>query len=419
MNPRFRLRAHVPGLALALALCPLHGAPPYPTEITVNITPPGAVAAGAAWRLAGEELWRPAGVAQTNVSPGMLLLEFRAIPGWETPSERTVNLSSESMVSLFVEYVAQPQYPIELSTTFGGYLHTEAWSPTGFSTLDGRLDRAPSLAWESAVRFPRTARMPTNNLGWRVRVYALAQPHYQFVGWQGDLSGARNPITLVMNRPYRIRALFERALGLAPAMAVHSAGDYHASGSLVVHGQFIYEPADRLRELRWRPELPKGWSLAGVSGLGGPIIEDGEVRFTEWLGHNPIHFNMTLAVPANESGPRALAGEVEFSFVDGTNSFVRSVRALAFPGNELLVNSRPSPAAILDLSLVNARPVLQLRGEIGRTYTVQQVPEFLMNFERFWWFLADVTFTNSPQTWVDDSFSAGFPSSMYRAVLIE
>lgn len=266
-------------------------------QLTVGISPPEAIAAGAAWRLAGKTDWRPSGVAQTNTSAGVHGVEFRPIPDWIVP----------------------------------------------------RTD---------PVVMPRT------NAGWRVQPRALPDSDYRFMGWHGDVSGSRNPVTLVMNRAYAVQARFARVLGSGGA--VQMARGYFSPGTLVVYSQFNYDRGQPLRELRWRPSLPPGPNLAAVAGLTGPEISDGQIVFTGQLGHNPVPLNLTIEVPAGEVAPRELGGVVEYSFVGGAESVVRLVDT-PFGTGSLGLNPRPSPAAHLAIRRAEGHPVLRLTGEVGRT----------------------------------------------------
>jgi len=416
-SPRRHFSAGTAAGFLTLAIS-LHAQ--LPTQIRVDLAPAEAVTAGAAWRLAGETAWRPSGVFQTDLPPGVYLLEYKPIPGWLAPRlANAVSLGPESTVVVAVTYPPQPDVPLTVTSTEGGYVRGEDWAPTGFGTSGG-LDLLESQDWEAAVRKPTGFDfiMPRENRGWRVRLRALPFPGYRFIGWAGDATSYRNPITLIMNRPYAVSAQFARTFSPV-AEAVQSADAYHSPGTLVVHGQFNRAPGEQVGELRWRPSLPAGWTLTAASGLANPRLEDDQIRFSDSLGHNPIVFNMEITVPPGPSGPRELGGTVEYRPVGSTNFMIRPVRSLLGPGN-LVLNSRPNPAARLGVRpRENGQPRLEISGVIGRTYTLEHVPEFFTGYERFWWFLSDVLLTNSPQTWIDDTSLRTQSSGMYRAVLIE
>lgn len=388
-------------------------------QLTVSISPPEAVAAGAAWRLAGESDWRPSGVAQTHIPPGTHVIEYRPIPDWVAPrTEGVIHVGADAIVVVATSYHPQPDFPVDATATEGGYLRAERWRPIGPGDAVQAPGPSDSFRWESAVRRPGTFDfvMPRTNAGWRVQIRALPNPDYRFVGWEGDVAAFRNPLTLVMNRPYAVQARFVRVLGAGGAAQMADA--YLSPGPLVVHGQFNYAPGQQLRELRWRPALPPGWRSVDVSGLAGPRIVADEIVFSGPLGHNPILFNLDLEVPAGETGPRELGGVVEYGLVGNPDLIVRPVGTPFGPGN-LVLTPRPSPAAQLAINQVNARLVLRLTGEVGRTYTLLHVPEFLPGYERFWWFVSDVVLTNATQTWVDETVFAQVPSGIYRAVLVE
>ena len=68
--------------------------------LIVGIQPQGAVDAGAQWRLAGESVWRMAGVAANGVATGGREVEFKAVDGWITPLPATISVLANQIVTL-------------------------------------------------------------------------------------------------------------------------------------------------------------------------------------------------------------------------------------------------------------------------------------------------------------------------------
>ena len=399
--------------------------PQFQPSLTVSITPPEAIAAGAAWRLAGETAWRESGVAYTNPPVGLHFLEFKPVEGWIDPGDdHSVWLSADLIRSLGpMEYQPAARYPITVTSSTGGQVEQQYWQPMGFNgvfpPLTDGTPEALNREWERARREPpRAARMPRDNAGIRVRLHALAAPGYRFVGWTGGATGTRNPMSFITDAPRAIRAAFARAL--TGIEATQTAETYSSPGILVVHCQFNYRMGDQLQSLEWRPNLPPGWTLASVDGLGGPIVDRARIRFAGALGFNPIQFNLTLQVPAGETGRKDLSGEVTYRLVGEANPTVRPIGTLTgHPALQLVPGA--SPAARLDLEILNGRPVLSVHGLAGRTYVIEQIPELFESapFNRRWWYLGDAALTNSPQTFVDAFSEVTGGRAYYRATAIE
>jgi uncharacterized repeat protein (TIGR02543 family) len=387
--------------------------------VTVDLRPAAAVAAGAAWRLLGESGWRDSGVAYADLPPGPQFLEFRAVAGWETPAW-DLPLQAEEPGTLVIvppAYAEIPLHPVEVAATAGGFVAEEFWPPMVFDGLRPPgiqdSDEARNSDWERALRTgTRTRSMPRNNTGWRARLRALAFPGYEFVGWSGDAAGTRNPLSFVVQGPRRIQAHFARPFTTG---TVRLTAEYCASpGRAAIHGQFGFPAGGRLEELRCRPELPPGWRLAAVDGLGSPALEGVAIVFRGLLGQNPVQFNLHVEVPAGESGRRTIAGQFEYRLTGEASSTVRPLTPLTVPAG-------PSPAARLALDISTGRPVLAVGGVVGKTYTLEQTPHFPGPLQGLpmWVYLGDLTLTNSPQFFADPFPLATGGSVFYRATIVE
>ncbi|MCL4181287.1 MAG: hypothetical protein KJ072_26550 [Verrucomicrobia bacterium] len=386
----------------------------------MHLAPPEAVAVGAAWRLLGESTWRDSGVAYGDLPFGQHFLEFKPVDGWMAPvSDRPV-LIAEGLVTGVgsPSYRLIPRYPIVVTTTGGGFVEEEAWSPAGFSALHPFGDNSPSglnRAWERARREqPRPMTMPFENFGWRVRMRAMAFPGYQFAGWSGDFTGTRNPTTFIVHEPRRIVAHFVPT-GMAVS-ATHQAESCASPGTATIHAQFSYPPGEQLEQLEWKPALPTGWTLLTAVGLGGPRVEGDALVFEGPLGHNPVQFNLRVAVPSGEIGLKTIAGEAIYSLKGEAQSAVQTIDARA-------LTVQPSTAARLELALDSAagHPRLRVEGVVGKTYSIEQTIALWppSGPPQLWAFLGDITLTNTSEIFIDPFPLATVGGIYYRASIVE
>jgi uncharacterized repeat protein (TIGR02543 family) len=401
--------------AIAIGMLGAVAALGWQANLTVNISPPEAVAAGAGWRLLGEAVWRNSGIAYTNLPLGVHFLEFRPVDGWIAAVEdRPVVIEELTSIVMFGSYRLVPIYPVFVTSTAGGFVQEEPWLPFSIYGLrpPGSVDPATSgnLDWDRAFRESQLRYMPRENSGWRVQLRAMAFPGYQFVGWSGDVTGTRNPLTFIVPGPQRIQAHFARPSTWIAATQL--ADYYYTPGFASIHGQFSFPVGDRLQLLKWRPKLPPRWKLTGVSGLGGPLIRGTEVVFEGLLGYNPIQFNLSVEVPGGETGAKEVLGEVEYALLGNMLTNTQPVSALT-------VVAQASPAARLRIDVSRGQPLVSIQGVVGQTYTLEQsyalLPERYLN----WWFMSDVTLTNSPQLWVDPMPLAAGGNAFYRATILK
>ena len=85
--------------------------PPGYGSLTVAISPPEAVAAGARWRVDGGS-WRSSGSTLSSVQEGPHFLEFEAIAGWGAPAVREITIAEDSGNSESASYQSQTAVPI-------------------------------------------------------------------------------------------------------------------------------------------------------------------------------------------------------------------------------------------------------------------------------------------------------------------
>ena len=114
------------------------------------------------------------------------------------------------------------------------------------------------------------------------------------------------------------------ATATATVSAGHSAPSYQPGGSLTISNH-LDRPADTtLLSLLWKPNLPTGWTIASVSGDGGPELgPDGRsILFTGALSGDPLQFSYVVAVPAAASGQYSLGAQVEYHLGGAINAQV-------------------------------------------------------------------------------------------------
>ncbi len=163
---------------------------------------------------------------------------------------------------------------------------------------------------------------------------AEAANGYGFVNWGGDCSGTAPTCTLT--NITGSREVTANLVDLSATLSVtQSAPGYQAGGPLRVSASLNDTSGTSPLSLLWRPRLPAGWTLAGVSGEGSPeLSQDGsEILFTGNLGAMPLDFSYQVAVPADAQGPQVIGATVEYQNGTMTNP----VTLMASP-NPLILN---------------------------------------------------------------------------------
>ncbi len=67
--------------------------PPNTGSLTVNLSPSGAVLAGAQWRVDGGS-YRNTGDTATGLTPGLHTVSFKAVSGYTTPADKSITITS-------------------------------------------------------------------------------------------------------------------------------------------------------------------------------------------------------------------------------------------------------------------------------------------------------------------------------------
>ncbi len=155
--------------------------PPNTGSLSVNLSPPGAVSAGAQWRVDGGS-YRNDGDTLTGLTLGSHSVSFKSVSGYTTPAEKSVSITSgvTATDSGTYSFIAPSTYTLTINP--GGSQGYVAASPSG---SDGDY-----------------------TAGTVIQLTAYADFGYHFVGWGGALSGTANPAPLVMNGNKTVSANF-------------------------------------------------------------------------------------------------------------------------------------------------------------------------------------------------------------------
>lgn len=119
-----------------IIVIPGQGVASNPGLVEVTITPPAAVAAGAAWKFsslsdADFSTKNPSALAVT--SSAKVQLQFKAIPGWNLPTNQSVSISPGLVASVTATYT--PAGPLIQSATQTGTSLTFSWAAVSNQTF--------------------------------------------------------------------------------------------------------------------------------------------------------------------------------------------------------------------------------------------------------------------------------------------
>ena len=188
-------------------------------SLVVNLSPAGAVSAGAQWQVDGTG-YNNSGQAVGSLTPGQHQITFKSISGYSTPASFAVNVVASQQTTTNATYtaVAPSTYLLSLN----------------YNSTQGGASASPSASGNNYTA------------GAVVQIYASASSGYHFTGWSGDASGTANPTTITMNVNKTVTANFasgDPSLGtltvtILPQAAAtagvtwgFNANDFRASGS--------------------------------------------------------------------------------------------------------------------------------------------------------------------------------------------
>lgn len=169
---------------------------PNTGSITVNLSPAGAVSAGAQWRVDGGN-YRNSGDTVIGLTAGSHTISFKSVSGYTTPADKTISVSNG------LNNTTSISYTVDAPTTY----------TLNVSAVHGYVAVNPDLN-----EYPP---------GTEVRLIANPDDGYVFDSWSGNASGSDPKIYVTMNRDRNITANFkvDTSMGhirvnISPAQAV-------------------------------------------------------------------------------------------------------------------------------------------------------------------------------------------------------
>jgi uncharacterized repeat protein (TIGR02543 family) len=165
--------------------------PPTATgSLVVNLSPAGAISAGAQWQVDGTG-YNSSGQVVGYLTPGSHTVSFKPISGYTTPANQivTINANAQTTAGGMYSVITQSTYTLTLN-----------YNPAQGGASPSPL--VPEIYYTyGSYSFGYTANSTT-------LVQASASTGYHFTGWSGDASGSANPITVTMNGNKNITANF-------------------------------------------------------------------------------------------------------------------------------------------------------------------------------------------------------------------
>lgn len=155
-------------------------------SLVVNLSPAGAISAGAQWQVDGTG-YNGSGQVVGYLTTGSHTVSFKPISGYTTPANQivTINANAQTTASGTYSAIVASTYMLTLNQGGNGYI-----DPSPFGTWNG-----------SAYVY---------SAGSTVQLTANANIGYHFIGWAGDAaaSGTQNPTTITMNGNKNVTANF-------------------------------------------------------------------------------------------------------------------------------------------------------------------------------------------------------------------
>jgi uncharacterized repeat protein (TIGR02543 family) len=164
--------------------------PPATGSLVVNLSPAGAISAGAQWQVDGTG-YNSSGQVVGYLTPDSHTVSFKPISGYATPANQIVTINANAQTT------AGGTYSVITPST---YTLTINYNPTQGGASPSPLVPQTSSTYGS-YSFGYTGNAVT-------LVQASASTGYHFTGWSGDASGSANPITVTMNGSKNITANF-------------------------------------------------------------------------------------------------------------------------------------------------------------------------------------------------------------------
>jgi uncharacterized repeat protein (TIGR02543 family) len=156
--------------------------PTSPTgSLVVNLSPAGAISAGAQWNVDGGAYY-VSGSVIAALTPGQHTISFKSVSGYTTPASQIVNITANAQTTANASYtaIAASTYTLTLN----------------YNNTQGGASASPLTSGNIYTA------------GANVQLYASASSGYHFTGWSGDASGTANPTTMTMTGNKNVTANF-------------------------------------------------------------------------------------------------------------------------------------------------------------------------------------------------------------------
>ena len=143
---------------------------PSAGSLVVNLSPAGAVSAGAQWRVDGGS-YQNSGDVVVSLTPGSHTVSFKSVSGYTAPVDQTANIVANAQTTINASYTTVTATTYTL-TTFS-------------DPAQGSVSPNPSRVIYSP--------------GETVALTAYNQPGWHLSSWSGDAGGSANPVSVLMN----------------------------------------------------------------------------------------------------------------------------------------------------------------------------------------------------------------------------
>ncbi len=184
---------------------------PNTGSITVNITPAGAISAGAQWRVDSGS-YRNTGDTATGLTPGSHTVSFKAVSGYNTPASLTLNIVANQQATVNAIYSAIANCNYSLSSS------GDTWAAAGGSDAFSVLTSA-GCAWTA-----------TENLSWVSITSGSSGVGSHSVGYQVDYNPSTSPRSGVITAGGQYFNINQNGNQLACTFSLSSPGANFESG---------------------------------------------------------------------------------------------------------------------------------------------------------------------------------------------
>jgi hypothetical protein len=154
-------------------------APPNTGSLTVNLSPSGAVSAGAQWRVDGGA-YHNSGDALIGLTPGSHIVSFKAVSGYLKPADEAVSVYAGANTTATGSYTAETPSSYKLTVNY--------------NNARGYVTKSPNQS--------------TYPAGAVVRLTVSENSGYVFDHWSGSASGSADPYYITMDGDKSITANF-------------------------------------------------------------------------------------------------------------------------------------------------------------------------------------------------------------------